>query len=129
MNQPTDTPILIVLDLDHTVWNFYATDASDAMSPYHSIDNDTVSSADMQRFELFKGSREVIAYVLARPSQFVVRVASASVATQCAKELLSLFGLQPLCVGAQIYGGDKTKHLKMIGDQKSQLHTQEQRLL
>jgi predicted phosphatase len=87
-----------------------------ASPPFTKVNQDTVQTSDGTQFQLFEGVREVIEYLLARPTEYTVRIASASQASTCAKQLLSMFGFpQRLTRGAQIYSANKIKHLTTIG--------------
>ena len=111
--------ILIILDLDQTVFNFYAHNAYASVQsfpPFTKVNKDTLKTSNGQQFQLFPGARKVIEFLLAKPNEYIVRIASASRATSCAKEMLLLFGFPArLLKGAQIFSGDKTKHLTTIG--------------
>jgi predicted phosphatase len=87
-----------------------------ASPPFTKVNQDTVQTSDGTQFQLFEGVRQVIEYLLARPTEYTVRIASASQASTCAKQLLSMFGFpQRLTRGAQIYSANKIKHLTTIG--------------
>ena len=118
-------PILVVLDLDKTVWDFYAERVepwAQSLRPCAADRNadgthDAVESRDRggkRKWNLHSQSRAVAKHLLASPQRFVVRVASASPATSTARKLLRLYGLGALVRHSQIYSGSKDRHLRVI---------------
>ena len=115
---------LVVLDLDKTVWDFYAEHAAecaDSLRPCAACKNadgshDIVESRKRpgKRWRLHDEARAAIHKLFASPDKYVVRVASASSATTTARKLLRLYGLGKMVPHSQIYSGSKERHLRMI---------------
>ena len=121
-NRAAPSRRLVVLDLDLTVWAFYADHAATAAAAgggggFRSLGDPDVLVVDGGRTEwrLCGEARRVIEHLAARPEQYVVRIASASAAGATARALLRAYGFSALVRGAQIYPGNKgARHLAEI---------------
>lgn len=127
----SSSALLVVLDLDKTIFNFYADNAAsaakgrgfvlsdgnghDRLVIKQSGDCGSQGASATTVWSLHSQARIVINHLLAHPEQFVVRIASASNSGGTARAMLQAYGFPSrLWEGSQIYSGDKTKHLNDI---------------
>ena len=105
--------MLIVFDLDFTLWDCGGTWCDHTNPPYRRH-NGIILDADQRTIRLYPGVKDILKRLQER--DITLGVASRTSAPDWADELMHLFGIKDFFRHFEIYPGSKINHFKSLKD-------------
>jgi magnesium-dependent phosphatase 1 len=104
--------MLVVFDLDLTLWNCGGTWCDHTNPPYKKISENLILDSHGRKIHLFDEVEEILQ--LLKSKQIPMALASRTDAPSWARQLLKLFDIEHYFIHAEIYPGSKVAHFEKI---------------
>ena len=106
--------MLVVFDLDFTLWDAGGTWCDHTHPPYQKV-QDYVEDSDGTRIQLYPDVLKILNYLVEENIQ--ISLASRTYEPSWAKELIKMFGISSYVVHPQIYPDSKLKHFSRLHEE------------